>query len=248
MKVLIAEDDEIIRKSLLTSLRHIGHDPIAVTDADAAIEAIDREDCQFVIADARIKGVNCLELCRTIRRHGQDPYVYVILLVDHYRSQEMTEGILAGVDDFLTKPLNDAELIARVRYGERIVHLNARTSVIFALARIVESRKAPQQPTPRATSELLSLPGRIAPRGSRLPPRDRLGVHPLAVPDECAARYRQFVHSEQHLVETGTVEQGGIQRRQDSPDGGRGLARCGRAILPGESSTADGPRHRDRSS
>ena len=70
--------------------------------------------------------VDGLEVCRTIRRGPQEPYVYVILLTGHGQREEIIEGLDAGADDYITKPFEIQELKARVRSGARIIELQGQ--------------------------------------------------------------------------------------------------------------------------
>src|SRR5439155_12717043 len=84
--------------------------------------------------------LNGLELCRAIRSGELPGYIYVILLTSHDRTDEKVAGLAAGADDFILKPFNPAELLARVRTGERVLSLETRDVAIFAMAKLAESR------------------------------------------------------------------------------------------------------------
>jgi len=140
VKILIAVEDQEIRASAETTLRRTGHHPVFVTDGEATLEALGRDEFRFVIADCSLPGVNGLDVCRAIRRQRQVPYVYVLLLVDCYCSQEVTDGIFVGADDFLAKPPFASELTARIKYGESVLSHNCREPVAFVLARMAEMR------------------------------------------------------------------------------------------------------------
>src|SRR4029077_9046099 len=67
-------------------------------------------------------------------------YVYLILLTAHDQNDEKITGLTAGADDFISKPFNPPELLARVRTAERVLSLETRDVAIFALAKLAESR------------------------------------------------------------------------------------------------------------
>ena len=140
MKILIVAQDPAIGKSIENTLRRAGHQPTIATDGEIALAALSRDEFRMVIPDSKLAEVHGLELCSAIRQQVRDPHVYVILLVDHFGSREVIDGIFAGADDFLTKSSPEAELTVRVKYGQRVLSLNCRNSVAFNLARMAETR------------------------------------------------------------------------------------------------------------
>jgi cyclic di-GMP phosphodiesterase len=99
-----------------------------------------REPFQVVVSDWEMPRLDGLGLCQAIRRGGFESYVYVILLTVHDSTAERVRGLGAGADDFMSKPFDPAELIARVQSAERILSLETRDVAIFALAKLAESR------------------------------------------------------------------------------------------------------------
>lgn len=140
MKVLVADDDEIARDLLEGTLSSHGYDVLAVGDGAEAFDTLRQENCRLVISDWDMPGMNGVELCESIRAEDLGGYVYVLLLTSHSGSEAIVEGMSAGADDFITKPFNPQELLVRLRAGERVLSLETREMVIFALARLAESR------------------------------------------------------------------------------------------------------------
>jgi len=140
MKILIVDDDEIALDILGAALASSGYDVETAGDAMAALARIEQGDIRFVITDWEMPGMNGLALCQSVRRQAASGYVYMVLLTSHGSSQEIVEGMSAGADDFIVKPFNHAELTARVRAGERVLSLETRDTLIFALAKLAESR------------------------------------------------------------------------------------------------------------
>lgn len=139
-KVLIVDDDEISRDLLQNALVQAQHQVVAAADGRQALALLEREPVRLVITDWEMPGLDGIELCRAIRRRDFGGYVYTILLTSHGTSAEIVEGMSAGADDFIVKPFNHAELMARLRAGERVLSLETREMVIFALAKLAESR------------------------------------------------------------------------------------------------------------
>ncbi len=127
MKVLIAEDDLVSSRLLEIYLDKWGYDVLVAGDGNEAWEAIqDPEAPNLVISDWMMPNMDGLELCRKIRQMKRSAYVYFIILTTKVRKEDLIEGLVAGADDFLTKPFNKDELRYRVKIGERIIELERR--------------------------------------------------------------------------------------------------------------------------
>lgn len=127
-RVLVVEDDETVRTLLRMLLEDDG---LAVTEASSgtqAVERFDRSTFELVLLDLRLPGINGFEVCRHIRRSSEVPIIMVTAQQD---SHDIVAGLELGADDYVTKPFNDRELLARIRVqlrrkggaapGERLV-------------------------------------------------------------------------------------------------------------------------------
>ena len=123
MKILIAEDEKISRRLLETTLTKAKQDVIAVEDGLKALEAIQKEVPDMLVTDWMMPELDGLELCRRVRSLGLPSYVYIILLTSLTQKERIIEGLDAGADDYVTKPFERTELLARVRAGERVIQL-----------------------------------------------------------------------------------------------------------------------------
>mgnify|MGYP006275474809 CR=1 FL=1 len=140
MDILIAEDDPIARKLLENALHEMGYGVRSTTNGREALETLRRSNCRFVISDWVMPEMNGLELCERIRAEDFGRYVYIVLLTGRDFGTEKISALSAGADDFMTKPLDPAELGVRIRAAERLLALESRDVTIFALARLAESR------------------------------------------------------------------------------------------------------------
>ena len=121
MKILTVEDDPVSSMVLESSLRQMGHELVNTKNGAEAWAVIEREPLRVVVSDWNMPQMDGLELCRRIRGREGD-YVYFILLTSRSISRQNREAALAaGVDDFLTKPMNFDELWMRLRVAERIL-------------------------------------------------------------------------------------------------------------------------------
>ncbi len=140
LKILIADDDEILREMLEHVLRAQGYEVITASNGYEALHLLESGECRFLITDWDLPGLSGIELIRATREGNLPGYVYVIILTSRDTPQETVDGLAAGADDFVRKPFDPAELSLRVRAGERVLSLETRDVTIFALARLAESR------------------------------------------------------------------------------------------------------------
>ncbi|MEO6874737.1 MAG: response regulator [Opitutaceae bacterium] len=122
MKILAVEDDAVSRAVLRQALRKLGHEVVEAANGEGAWKILLKEQVRVVVSDWSMPQMDGLELCRSIRKAGAADYTYFILLTARDDSGENQQAAAdAGVDDFLTKPLNLDELWNRLRVAERIL-------------------------------------------------------------------------------------------------------------------------------
>ena len=106
---------------LVALLRRWGHEVVECDTPEAALAAATDPQIGLVISDCVMPGLTGPEFCRRLRGLRREGYVYVILLTSRSEDGALTEGLEAGADDFLTKPVRPPELRARLTAGARIV-------------------------------------------------------------------------------------------------------------------------------
>jgi phosphoserine phosphatase RsbU/P len=122
MRVLAVEDDGVARAVLKQALRRLGHEVLEACDGEEAWALLQRQPVRVIVSDWMMPHCDGLDLCRRIRARTGAEYLYFILLTSRNATQEnQTAAGDAGVDDFLTKPLDLAELWTRLRVAERIL-------------------------------------------------------------------------------------------------------------------------------
>jgi diguanylate cyclase (GGDEF)-like protein len=121
MRVLIADDELDSGDSLALLLQLWGYEPVVVRDGLAALAALEAPDApRLALLDWKMPGVDGIGVCREVRKANQS-YRYLVLLTGLGGREEMLEGLEAGADEFLTKPVEPAELKARLRAAQRII-------------------------------------------------------------------------------------------------------------------------------
>jgi putative two-component system response regulator len=140
MRILIVDDDPIALELLRDTLADAGHEVACAEDGQAALEAVQADTPSVVISDWEMPRLDGLGLAQAIRRGGLGSYVYLILLTGHNSLDERVRGLSAGADDFIAKPFEPSELLARIASAERILSLETRDVAIFAMAKLAESR------------------------------------------------------------------------------------------------------------
>lgn len=126
MRILIAENDEVSRLLLQTQLVKFGHQVVATCDGEAALREMEKPSApSLVILDWMMPGTDGISVCRAIRARQNCPYVYILLLTVRIQQEDIVCGLDAGADDYLTKPVPEQELRARVQAGVRIIELQA---------------------------------------------------------------------------------------------------------------------------
>ena len=136
MKILIAEDDSVTRLRLRTMLEKLGHEVLEAEDGRQALEIRQRERVRVVVLDWMMPKLDGLEFCRSIRAANESPYTYIIMLTVLQGRGRYLEGMHAGADDFVTKPVGPDELAARLRVAERVLGLQADVRQLEGLLHI----------------------------------------------------------------------------------------------------------------
>ena len=147
MCTVVVADDVQANIDLLTGLLvRDGYTVHAALDGGAALELVAREQPDLVLSDVLMPVLNGFELCRRLKGNRLTRLIPVVLVTALGERESRIEGINAGADDFLTKPVDAHELKARVRSLVRLKRftddLDSAESVIVSLALTVEARDA----------------------------------------------------------------------------------------------------------
>jgi putative two-component system response regulator len=143
-RVLVADDEHAIAELLRRILEREGHTVKAVADGLAAVEGLSEFKPHLVLLDVNMPGMTGIEVCRHIKQDPAHRLTPVVLITGMAQREKRIEGLEAGADDFLSKPVDVQELLARVRTLVRMKRytddLDSAASLIIAMALLVEAR------------------------------------------------------------------------------------------------------------
>ncbi len=191
-KILIVDDESAPRAALEMLLRREGYEVRDAGDGEAALAECAAFRPDLILLDILMPGIDGFEVCRRIKATPETRLTPVVLITGLFETEDRIKGINAGADDFLSKPIDLNELLARTRsllrlkqYTDELEHAEG---VLFSLARSIEAR----DPYTRGHCERLAemsaqLGGRLGVSGEDIKALRRAGiVHDIgkvAVPD-----------------------------------------------------------------
>jgi class 3 adenylate cyclase len=136
-RILIVDDQRTNAEMVSGLLRALGYDVLTALNGEAALERLSGGKIDLVVCDIMMPGMDGYELCRRLRADPATALLPVILLTSLDPQLERVKGIEAGADDFLTKPVNWAELFARVK---RLLRVKTLQDEVQALNARLEER------------------------------------------------------------------------------------------------------------
>ena len=128
MKILIADDDNVSRLLLASSLKKLGYEVVAAENGLKALEAFRKDDFSVLILDWLMPGIDGPALCREVRKLPRENYTYIVLLTSLYGKSNYLVAMDAGADDFMNKPFDSDQLKGRIQVAERIIGLQRRVA------------------------------------------------------------------------------------------------------------------------
>jgi two-component system response regulator MprA len=112
-RVLVAEDDRAVRESLVRALQLEGYTVVAANNGAEALDAVRQAEPDVLLLDVSMPLVDGLTVCRVLR--SEDNRLPVLMLTARTETSDRVAGLDAGADDYLSKPFDLGELLARVR-------------------------------------------------------------------------------------------------------------------------------------
>ena len=112
-RILVAEDDRAVRESLVRALQLEGYTVVSARNGGEALEAVRQSQPDVILLDVSMPMVDGLTVCRVLR--AEDNHVPVLMLTARTETSDRVAGLDAGADDYLAKPYDLDELLARLR-------------------------------------------------------------------------------------------------------------------------------------
>ena len=138
MKILIADDNDAMRRHISFALEEQGHEVLLTKDGEEAWTELQRASApNMAILDWNMPVLDGPEICKRLREKEKDKPKYLILLTVRNRSEEIAAGLDAGANDYIVKPFDFEELRARISVGKRVIELQQSLS-----KRVVELQEA----------------------------------------------------------------------------------------------------------
>jgi DNA-binding response OmpR family regulator len=119
-RILLVEDEPAFVETLRFQLQRAGYDVRVASDGDAALAAVQRAKPDLILLDLILPGLDGMEVCRRIRDTSTTP---IIMLTARTGVGDKVTGLEAGADDYVTKPIQTRELLARIKAALRRAQL-----------------------------------------------------------------------------------------------------------------------------
>jgi len=123
LRVLVVEDDPTMMVLLESMLKTAGHTVVTARDGVEALKAVSQHKPQLIISDWLMPKMDGIALCKKLRETEEGRSIYVIILTSQQNPEKLVEAFDAGADDYLVKPITPKIFFARLKAGQRLVHL-----------------------------------------------------------------------------------------------------------------------------
>jgi CheY-like chemotaxis protein len=144
---------------VLDVVKELGHAPSCATNGAEALDLYNASGADVVVSDWMMPRMTGVDLCRSVRSHPDAPYTYFILLTALGDAQHRLAGMQAGADDYLTKPFDVDDILARLVAAERITVVHRRREALLRQTRHIAAETDPGRLLENLLREALDLVG-----------------------------------------------------------------------------------------
>jgi adenylate cyclase len=123
-RILVVDDNETNRDILVARLQAHGYELLQASDGEEALASVAQHRPDLILLDVKMPKLDGFEVCRRLKNDPAIPFTPIILCTARAASQDVVTGLDAGADEYLTKPIDQAALVARVRSMLRIKQLH----------------------------------------------------------------------------------------------------------------------------
>jgi DNA-binding response OmpR family regulator len=128
IRILVVDDDSFIRSFLKKRLTANNYEVILAENGEEGLAQAKEQHPHLIISDWMMPKMDGVEFCKRVKNDDELKYTYFILLTARDTAEDKIAGMEHGADDFMTKPFNDKELLARINVGLRITALQQELS------------------------------------------------------------------------------------------------------------------------
>lgn len=143
-RVAVIEDDAAVRRVLTRILEDAGYGVVSIADGETGLRTVSEHQPDLLILDLSLPRIDGLEICRRLRADPLTLTLPIIVLTAHTATSDMVAALDAGADDFVSKPFQQVELLARLRSAYRtrevIRRMEQAHDIVVALANAVEAK------------------------------------------------------------------------------------------------------------
>src|SRR5215211_8678511 len=123
-RILIVDDNATNRDIIASRLKAHGYALAQAADGEEALAAVASIDPDLILLDVLMPKIDGIEVCRRLKGASDAPFIPIILITARSGTQDVIAGLDAGADEYLTKPIDQGALVARVRSALRLKQLN----------------------------------------------------------------------------------------------------------------------------
>jgi phosphoserine phosphatase RsbU/P len=142
VKIVVADDDELMRAIFSAILSQAGYDPIEADNGRRALELLGEHRASILVCDLSMPGMDGNAVTQEVRKTFKDRYIHIIMVTGRDQEAERKKALEFGVDEFMGKPVDKTTLLARIKIAERLLQheelLVEKNRVLLEAQRTIE--------------------------------------------------------------------------------------------------------------